>query len=136
MNIEDLPEKYREQARERLSAQGVQNGRVTNKYRNVETNIGNIKFASKKEARRFMELKALADAGEITDLRLQHAFTLQESFTTPSGVKTGAIRYVADFTYYDADGQFVVEDVKGVKTDVYKIKSKMMAARGYIIREV
>lgn len=43
--------------------------------------------------------------------------------------------YVADFTYRE-DGEFIVEDYKGFKTEEYKIKKKLLLERyGYRIRE-
>ena len=108
------------------------------KYRNQKTETNGIKFDSKKEARRYMELRQLETMGKISDLELQHTFTLQEAFTTESGDRIQAIKYIADFTYME-DGRFVVEDVKSPATrsnPVYRMKNKMMAEKGYIIREI
>ena len=131
-----------------------------NKYRNVEMEVDGIRFQSKKEARRFAYLKQAQALGVIEDLRLQVDFTLQEGFKKPDGERVRAIRYVADFTYrvrsagYDhshqmeaADieywrglwpGALVIEDTKsrGTRTKEYKIKRKLMADKGYEIREV
>ena len=85
-----------------------------------------------------MELRQLETMGKISDLKLQHTFTLQEAFTTESGERIQAIKYIADFTYME-DGRFVVEDVKSPATrnnPVYRMKNKMMAEKGYIIREI
>ncbi len=109
------------------------------KYGNVRCEFAGIKFDSKKERARFLELKGLADAGRITDLRLQHHFTLSEAFTTPDGAKINRVEYVADFTYTDESGSFVVEDVKSEatrKNAVYSLKKRLMADAGYMIREV
>jgi len=97
-----------------------------NKYGNVKTTVGNLKFDSKKEAKRFEELKFLLKAKEIYRLRLQQSFTLCDSYTLPDGNKEKGMKYIADFTYYTKEGEFIVEDVKGRKTDVYKIKKKLM----------
>ena len=59
-------------------------------------------------------------AGKITDLKRQVKFEL-----IPKQQGMRATYYVADFTYYE-DGEYVVEDCKGVKTDVFKIKEKLM----------
>lgn len=65
-----------------------------------------------------MELAALQRSRIIKDLKLQERFALH--------VKGELIcTYVADFVYTDHDGRPVVEDVKGVKTDVYKIKKAL-----------
>ena len=90
-----------------------------------------ILFASKKEAERYLELKALQDAGWIKNLQLQERFLLIAA--TP-GEK--ACSYVADFSYY-CQGEKIVEDVKGVKTPVYRIKKKLMLEKfGIKIKEI
>ena len=97
-------------------------------------------FDSQKEARRYDELAMLAAVGVIRDLRLQVQFTLQESYISAEGNRVRAIRYVADFQYFDCvAGEIVVEDVKSkaTKTRVYEVKKKLMAERyGIAIREV
>ncbi len=95
-----------------------------NKYNNKKTEIAGIIFDSKKEAKRYCELKLLLKAKKIKNLTLQPAFRLQPKFKK-NGATTREIRYVADFMYTDENGKIVVEDVKGMKTDVYKIKKKM-----------
>lgn len=119
-----------------------------NKYHNIPVERAGIRFDSKKEARRFDELSALAAAGAIRDLRLQVDFTLQEGYTTATGERVRAIRYRADFTYQrraepDAAGIVywlpVVEDVKSraTRTPEYRMKRKMMQDRhGIEIQEV
>jgi len=90
------------------------------KYRNVKTNG----YDSKKENARANELKLLERAGHISKLCEQVTFELQPSFKC-DGKAERAIKYIADFVY-QKDGKLVVEDVKGFKTDVYKIKRKML----------
>jgi hypothetical protein len=86
-----------------------------------------IQFASKAEMRRYAELKLRVQAGEIRDLTLQPKFLLQEGFTK-NGRNYQPIYYVGDFEYYDCEKKKkVVEDVKGVETEVFKIKEKMLA---------
>ena len=97
------------------------------KYNSRKTVIDGITFDSKKEAKRYVELKKKQEEGEITDLRLQVPFELVPSFTIEIDGKKRKrrnIRYIADFTYYE-NGQKVVEDVKGRKTDIYKLKKKL-----------
>lgn len=91
-----------------------------NKYRNRKTNG----YDSAKEAKRAAELKLLGKAGHITDLQEQVTILLQERFRC-NGKWERAITYIADFVYFK-DGQKIIEDVKGFKTDVYKIKRKML----------
>ena len=108
-------------------------------YRTVEDGTP-LRFDSKKEARRYDELMLMLQAGKIRDLKLQPQFTLQEAYTTPDGKRVRAIRYDADFSYYDCDaGESVVEDVKSnaTKTRVYQMKRKLMLEKFVIeIREV
>jgi len=88
----------------------------------VRTADGKI-FDSKKEAERYLELKMLERAGVISNLILQPKFLLQESFKY-KGKTQRAIFYIADFEYIK-DGKRIAEDVKGVKTEVYKLKKKL-----------
>ena len=74
------------------------------KYHNKKTEYDGIKFASKKEATRYCELKQLERAGIIKDLRLQPRYTLQEKYEI-NGRKERAITYIADFEYYDNEKQ-------------------------------
>lgn len=94
-----------------------------NKYNAKKTVIDGIKFDSKAEGTRYKVLKKREETGEISELRLQPRFTLQEKFRH-DGKTIRKIEYIADFEY-SKNGQQVVEDVKGVKTDIYKLKKKM-----------
>lgn len=112
-----------------------------NKYKNKKTDRGKLRFDSEKEARRYDELCGLMSAGEIRGLKLQPEYTLQEGFVTADGERVRAVRYRADFCYEKkdegGDWRLVVEDVKGVKTDVYKLKRKLMLEKfGISVREV
>lgn len=78
------------------------------------------KYDSVKEYHRYGCLRLLERAGEISDLKRQVKFEL-----IPKQVGERACNYIADFTYME-NGKLVVEDVKGVKTDAYKIKKKLM----------
>jgi len=92
------------------------------KYRAVPTIVDGIRFASKKEARRYRELKLLEKAGEIKDLELQKKYSL-----LVAGSKVGV--YIADFVYQEKGNDFLtVEDVKGVRTPVYRLKKKIFEA--------
>lgn len=91
-----------------------------NKYRAQKTQVDGITFDSKREARRWQELKLLERAKEIWKLERQVTFELR--------VKSILIcKYRADFVYHDKTGQ-IVEDVKGVRTDAYRIKRNLMSA--------
>lgn len=81
-------------------------------------------FDSKKEYRRAIVLEAMVDNGDIQCLRKQVSFELQNGFRSSSGEWVRPIKYVADFVYV-RNGRTVIEDVKGFRTEVYKIKRKM-----------
>ncbi len=96
-----------------------------NKYRNEKIIIDEIRFDSKLEARRYCELKLLQRANEIKNLRRQVTFELQPSYRK-NNKTIRAINYIADFVYYDVKkDKTIIEDTKGFKTEVYKLKKKM-----------
>lgn len=95
------------------------------KYRNKKITIDGITFDSIKESKRYQELKLLERAKEISGLKLQPQFELQPSFKK-NGKIYKKITYKADFMYFDNRlNKTIVEDVKGFKTEVYKLKKKM-----------
>ena len=98
------------------------------KYHSKKIVVDGITFDSEREARRYGELMALRLAGEIRDLELQKSFELIPVQRDSAGrVIERAVRYKADFYYYDVRRRcFVVEDTKGVRTDEYIIKRKLM----------
>jgi hypothetical protein len=102
------------------------------KFGNKPTEVDGITFASKKEAKRYGELKLLLRAGEISDLKVQPAFPLDVNGTP-------ICRYVGDFEYV-RDGLRVVEDVKSPitrKHPVFRIKAKLFEAiHGFPVTEV
>ena len=84
-------------------------------------------YASRKEHRRANELKLLQRAGIIKHLREQVTYELIPTQRDVNGkVIERACSYVADFVYTDKDGNLVVEDTKGMRTEVYRIKRKLM----------
>lgn len=90
-----------------------------NKYNAKKTVVDGITFDSKKEAKRYGELLLLQRAGVISNLQLQVPYILINKS------KYGrAIKYVADFVYYE-NKQIVVEDVKGIRTPVYRLKKRL-----------
>ncbi len=101
---------------------------MKHKYRAKPTIVDGIRFASKKEAKRYGELKLLESAGKISNLQLQVIFAW-ECFLTVDGFESAKVRetekYIADFVYTENQKE-VVEDVKGFQTPVYKRKRKIM----------
>ena len=110
------------------------------KYRNEKTELDGIVFDSKREAQRYAELKQMERAGIIHDLKRQERYELIPSIRENGKVVQRAVSYIADFTYLDNDGtgwRKVVEDSKGMRTDVYRLKKKLMRWRyGIDIQEV
>lgn len=98
---------------------------MRNKFNAKKTIVDEITFHSKKEANRYIELKHLADIGLI----IWHDKTpLQPKFKLEVNGKH-ICYYIADFRYYDVgDGKEIIEDVKGYKTAVYKLKKKLFLA--------
>ena len=105
---------------------------MASKYKAVRTNG----YASKKEANRAAELAILEKSGLIGPVTKQAAFNLLAP--APGIGYARALRYVADFRYIDlVTGKTVVEDVKGFRTPVYKLKKRLMAQLlGITITEV
>lgn len=118
-----------------------------NKYHAKKIVVDGMVFDSKKEARQYAFLKCLENAGEISDLQRQVEFLLIPEQREPDtigargGVHRGKllerkVTYVADFTYM-RDGEYVVEDAKGMKTKDYTLKRKLMLhIHGIRIKEV
>lgn len=108
------------------------------KYRSKKTEYDGIEFDSRREAKRYAELKILLDAGEISNLERQKSYTLIPSQKDENGkVIERPCKYVADFVYTDGNGNLVVEDTKGVRTTAYVIKRKLMLERfGIRITEI
>jgi hypothetical protein len=94
-----------------------------NKYNAKKVEIDGIRFDSKKEGRRYVELKAEQMAGKIRGLQVHFPFDL---------IAEGELIavYEADFVYFLVEnGEMVVEDVKGAATrklGVYRLKKKLM----------
>lgn len=97
------------------------------KYKNTKVVIDGHVFDSKKEAKRYQDLKILVKAGQIQDLQMQVVFVLVESVVL-DGRKKPDMRYVADFVYC-SDGLKIVEDVKSLATRklaAYRQKKHLM----------
>ena len=110
-----------------------------NKYKARKITVDGQTFDSRKEYRRYCQLKMLEAAKEIDNLRRQVIYQLiPKQYDTYSRYSKNGRRlsdgrrcieracvYVADFVYTE-NGQTVVEDVKGMKTKDYIIKRKLM----------
>ncbi len=94
----------------------------TNKMKNQIVTWDGLKFRSKKEKERYQILKVLEKYGKIKNLRLQTRWPLKAN-----GILV--CEYWSDFDYNEMPGgKFIIEDTKGKKTDVYRIKKNLMKA--------
>lgn len=96
------------------------------KYHARKTVLDGITFDSGAEAARWAQLCLMERANLIHGLERQVPFQLVPSETGPDGKRLRPMRYVADFVWTDAEGREHVEDVKGVRTEAYKIKKRLM----------
>lgn len=103
---------------------------TTNKYSvspRAERTVDDRVFHSKKEANRYLYLTSLKQAGFITGLLCQVPFKYEVVYRHGDREFVKTETYNADFTYHIADsGDYVVEDVKGYRTDEYKRKKKIV----------
>ena len=95
------------------------------KYGAVKTELDGHVFASTHEATRYLELKAMVAAGEISGLELQPQYPL--TVVNPQGVTVRVANYVGDFRYV-RDGRTVCEDAKGMRLPLYQLKRKWVEA--------
>lgn len=128
--IDKFPPHIQQQIRSQFSEKtrmeelaGEENLEKKSKYSSAKTDVDGIRFDSKKESEFYAELKLREKAGEISHLRLQPRYLLQEAFRY-DGKQYREMEYVADFEYVE-DGKVVVVDVKGFKTAVYMLKKKL-----------
>jgi len=121
--------------RRRLSLRGETR---RGKYGAQSVEVDGIRFASKREAVRYDVLKQHKSAGDV------RWFAMQVPFQLP-----GKTKYLADFVVVwapgararmrmpPAPGEITVEDVKGVRTAVYRLKRRqMLDVHGIEITEV
>lgn len=96
------------------------------KYGNRKVSEDGYQFDSRAEHRRYLELKLLVKAGEITQLVVHPRYCLQQAFIDNDGKRWQAIWYESDFSYIDTStGDRVTEDTKGIVTPVFAIKNKL-----------
>lgn len=93
-----------------------------NKYGAIRTTLDGITFASKAESAYYAKLKQREAAGEVANVELQKRYAL-----TIGGFLI--CTYVSDFDFYDiTEKRQRTVDTKGVVTDVFRIKRKLMKA--------
>lgn len=93
---------------------------TTSKYKNKKVVTDEGTFDSQREYKHWLELKIRERVGEISRLERQKDFVIEHN-----GVRI--TKYRADFIYFE-NGQRVVADSKGFRTDVYRLKAKLMKA--------
>lgn len=108
----------------RMTAKQYRQRGRRSKYGNKKVTLDGHTFDSKAEARYYSELKLRQKAGEINFFELQPKYTVHHGFEK-NGVKFRPIIYIADFEIHHRDGSIEVVDVKGVQTQVFKMKEKL-----------
>lgn len=92
------------------------------KFNAVKVEHDGETFDSKRELKRWLELKLLERAGEIHGLERQVRIPLHAL----GGEKVG--HYVADFSYVAVGKGLVTEDAKGMRTPLYSWKARHFKA--------
>ena len=101
-----------------------------NKYNAKKVTVDGITFASKSEGRYYQHLLGLMESGVVESFEMQKPYTLLDKFPHPKTGKTiRAIKYVPDFEVIYSDGRVEVVDVKGMQTDVFRMKCKLFMFR-------
>lgn len=104
-----------------------------NKYGAKKTQVGEIKFDSKKEATRWQELQMLERCGAISNLQRQVKIELMGQYR-PLYTRTGRkMKMTVDF-YYIEDGTEVYEDSKGTWTRDFEVRYAVAIAMGINLR--
>lgn len=112
------------------------NPSLSSKYHAKKTEVDGITFASRKEAQKYCELKVLEKGHIIENLRMQVPYELIPTQRENGKVVERPCKYIADFVY-EQDGKTHVVDTKGMRTDAYIIKRKLMLhVHGIRIEEV
>jgi Protein of unknown function (DUF1064) len=88
---------------------------IKHKFNAIRSECDGFKFASKKERKRYLELKMLREANEVFFFQMQTPFHL-----------TGGVKYLCDFQVYWKNGDITFEDVKGMRTPMYILKKKQV----------
>lgn len=116
--------------------QQAETGDGRQKYRSQRETVDGITFDSRREARRWRQLRLMERAGEIRDLERQVVLEL-EGRDGPLRTRTGkTMRITVDFRYFDvALGLTVWEDCKGFATRDYEVRRAVAAAMGITVVE-
>ena len=105
-----------------------------NKYNAKKVEVDGIVFSSKAESFYYKYLLGLLNEGVVESFEMQKPYTLLDKFPHPKTGKTiRAIKYVPDFEVIYTDGRVEVVDVKGMQTDVFRMKCKLFMFRYQIL---
>lgn len=99
----------------------VPRGTKKSKYKSRRVKIDGIAFASTREGKRYMDLRLLERAGEISMLTCQPKYPIVINDIPICTV-------ILDFSYIDKSGETIIEDVKGLDMVVSKLKRKLVKA--------
>lgn len=100
------------------SGKSAPKAKPKSKYGNKKVSVDGIIFDSQAEANYYCNLKILLRMGEID------GFCRQPRFIITEGVDGKGAEYVADFIIFFPDGTYKIVDVKGVRTEIFKLKMK------------
>jgi hypothetical protein len=114
LTLEEFQKRFPDKAQREFGTTPIPPPARPNKFNAIQCSADGIKFSSKKERRRYLELMALKNAGECWFLR-------QVPFHLPGNVK-----YVLDFLIFWKDGRTTFEDVKGRRLPLYILKKKQV----------
>lgn len=99
------------------------------RYKSKECYVNGIKFDSLMEAKYYVYLLDQKNSGLIKDFSMQVKFPLMDKYKNKFTGKTiRGIDYYADFVVTKPDDSIEAVDVKGVETDVFKIKQKLFGS--------
>lgn len=146
----ELAERLKTASKKPVNASYMDISKKPSKYHNRKvlytdpTTKEEITFDSEKERDYYLILKDRERRGEIYDVKRQVEIEIQRAFADCNGKKYRPITYIADFTYLEPkvtenNGVYYrkhVVDVKGFRTDVYRLKRKLLAFKGILIEEV
>lgn len=95
------------------------------KFHAYKVTINNIVFDSLNESRFYLKILEEKKNGLIKSFELQKPFLIVPPYEK-NGKKIRKAEYLADFVITYKNGQTLVIDIKGVETDLFKIKKKFI----------
>lgn len=98
--------------------------RYGSKYGAKRTDFNGRKYDSKFEAKVAQELDLRKAAGEFVNVEPQYRIKLYVYL--PDGSKADLFTYVCDFRCEKPDGSYLLVEAKGVLTDIYRTKRKIL----------